>query len=384
MITTHQNVMAHQVARQQVNRRRSGLTLVELMVLIAVIVIVTAVMVPSVKFLTADRKIREAAREMNAFISSVQSDAMQTGSGGIWIERDPNSPNTATRLYRVKSPPPYTGDFFGAVVQIVEADANPAEILDGLDNEPNTILDDLFYADIRFSMASAASSIFLIEPGDRIQFDQKGNWFTITAAPTDIGDPDWTSTIRVVSTKGPINVVPAGNPITVSFKVRRVPKRSTVGYLDLPTSTMIDLARSGFTVIDVDNNGLFDDGAIQGNEFLDQGAGGPVIIAFGEDGGVEMVVANGTLGLPDRSLHLLLASDERDDQAELNPDYITNPLVTTATLEELSNYWISINRQGNVSSTQVTDLSSASAVTIGEALRASRSNARLMETDTAN
>jgi type II secretory pathway pseudopilin PulG len=385
--TTPSRVSRRSQRRRAVNSSqptsvRLGLTLVELLVLISVLVILTAVLVPSVRFLTKDRKIREATRELDTFLTSIQTDAIQTGTGGIWIERDPNTPNTATRLYRIKSPAPYTGDFFGAVCQIVEANANPAEVLNGIDDDGNSLVDDLYFANIRFDKNTAASVSFLAGPGDLIQFDLKGAWFTLTDVPAPGGDPNWTNTIRVVSSTGPINIVPPATPIVTKFKIRRLPKRSTVGYLELPQDTLIDLARSGFTAIDLNGNGLFDDLPIQGNEMLNQGALDPIQIIFGENGDVELVVINSTPVIPDRSLHLLLATDDRDSEEDLNPDYLTNPLVTTQTLEDLSNYWITINRQGTVSTTRVSDFTGANDPTfIGELLRSSRRNARLMESD---
>ena len=96
-----------------------GLTLIELLTVVTLVIVIAAVAIPAVRILTRDIKIREAARDFQVFLADVQSEAKATGSAGIWIERDPAAPNTSLSVYRVTTPPPYSGDFFDVTVEMV-------------------------------------------------------------------------------------------------------------------------------------------------------------------------------------------------------------------------------------------------------------------------
>lgn len=364
------------------NHQRLGFTLVELLVLIAVLLTVTAVVIPSVRFVLKDRKIREAARVVDAFVVEAQTEAVSTGMGGIWIERDTNTPNTATRIYKIKSPPPYTGDFLGATCQITQAGPNPAEILNGVDDDGNMIVDDLYLGLVRFNMQTSSNSINLIRAGDLIQFDFKGPWYVIAATPTWAGGGNqFTNPVPFFSSAGPIPTVPGGGqPLNIRFKVFRMPQRSSSSYIDLPRTTMIDLSKSGLTVLDLDGNNIADDAQAQGSEFANLiNPPSSVQVIFGEDGGLEMIIANGIARRPDRSVHILIASDDRESDADLDPAN------STQTLENVSNSWLTITRQGAVSITPLADINTDPNFVggfPGELLRSSRRNAREIETAT--
>lgn len=363
---------------QPINQKqRSGFTLVELLVTIAVIVTVAAVLVPSVKFLLSDRKIREAARISDGFIVKTQSDAINRGMGGIWIERDEFNPYISYRIYQAKSPAPYTGDFLGARSRITAAQRNTAETINGVDDDSNGIVDDLFIVQVDFSLSECPSAPRLIEAGDYIQFDFKGPYFRIMQSPSLTGGAaGYTSEIIAVSTVGPAPRVPTGAFALTPFRVIRQPERSTAGYLDMPKGTMIDLSKSGLTVLDLNGNGLADDPLAQGTELGDAaGLNMPVIVTFDSNGQMDTIFIGGQPLVPDRSLHLLLANDNTEDLADLD---MSN---STASLEDLSNFWLTITRQGAVSTTQVSDLTPVTNPTSpGELLRVSRREARLIET----
>lgn len=364
--------------RQTGRESRGGFTLVELLVLITVIVTVTAILIPSVKFLLKDRKIREATRVLDAFVVESQTQSLNGGFGGIWIERDTKSPNTSTRVYRVKSPPPYTGDFLGATCRIEQAGPNNLELLNGIDDDGNNRVDDRFVGLVSFPLNTAANAINLISPGDLIQFDLKGAWFVIESVPSQGGGnfPNYTSPIRVSSASGPIPFVAGGGSyVDVPFKVLRMPTRQSGSYVDMPKTTMIDLSKSGLTVMDINGNGLFDDvypnGRPVGAEFA-YSSTDSIRIIFGEDGAMQTVIVNGNAFTPDRSVHLLLATDERETTTD------ADPANSIDTLLDGSNFWLTITRQGTVSTSQVSTITPGPLP--GAMLRQSRNQARQVET----
>ena len=99
----------------------SGVTLVEMLIVITIIVILTAA---SLKVLTPaeDRRVREAARAVNVYISSARNRAIEIGrSCGVIFRRAnfTNFPTASTVLDQCEVPPTYAGDTTGAVVRVM-------------------------------------------------------------------------------------------------------------------------------------------------------------------------------------------------------------------------------------------------------------------------
>ena len=68
---------------------RRGFTLIELLMVISVMIILAAIVIPKLRVVTADRKIREAARVVESMFASARDDAMVNGFAGIEIVRNP-------------------------------------------------------------------------------------------------------------------------------------------------------------------------------------------------------------------------------------------------------------------------------------------------------
>ena len=97
---------------------RRGVTLVEMLIVISIIVILTAA---SLKLIAPadDRRVREAARAVNVYISSARSRAIEIGRPcGVIFRRatGTNFPTASTVLDQCEVPPPYAGDTTDAVV----------------------------------------------------------------------------------------------------------------------------------------------------------------------------------------------------------------------------------------------------------------------------
>ena len=99
---------------------RRGVTLVEMLIVISIIVILT---VTAIKVVQPDgqRRVREAARAVNVYLSSAQHRAMEIGRPcGVIFHRDngTNFPTASTVLDQCESPLPFSGDQNSAVVKV--------------------------------------------------------------------------------------------------------------------------------------------------------------------------------------------------------------------------------------------------------------------------
>jgi type II secretory pathway pseudopilin PulG len=99
------------------------MTLVELLIVCFILVLFIAMAAPLLRPATADRKIREAARTINAYVAEAKAYAAQRGRPvGLAFDRaqavdeGARDPNLVTRLYLAESPPIYAGDILGAAV----------------------------------------------------------------------------------------------------------------------------------------------------------------------------------------------------------------------------------------------------------------------------
>src|SRR5688572_20411289 len=88
---------------------RGGMTLVELLVVITIIVIVFAALVPRIRPAIEDLKLREGSRQVNAYIASAQAVAgQQKRPYGVRLR--PIAGVGVLELVSLETPPPYAGD----------------------------------------------------------------------------------------------------------------------------------------------------------------------------------------------------------------------------------------------------------------------------------
>ena len=231
-----------------------AVTLVEMLIVISIIVIVT---VAAIKVVQPDnqRRVREAARAVNVYLSSAQHRAMEIGRPcGVIFHRanGTNFPTAATVLDQCEVPPPYAGDATDAVVRVqqVSATAQPT---------------------LRIQIRSNDFSNNLIRPGDQIQLNGQGPSYVIAApdpsrTPPDFkldangffdftgtaSTPPWIDSNYLTaiwdSTAMPIQASPwaAGawsGP--VAFAILRQPVKSAAAALRLPEGAVVDLDFSG-------------------------------------------------------------------------------------------------------------------------------------------
>ena len=107
------------------SRRRPhpGLTMIELLIVVAVMVILIGIALPVMKTGIEARRLREASRQVNTAVTLAKSLAAETDRyAGLLIDveslPEDRTKLFARRLYLAETPPPYAGDMVGATAAI--------------------------------------------------------------------------------------------------------------------------------------------------------------------------------------------------------------------------------------------------------------------------
>lgn len=119
------NSMRRLTARTQ----RTGASLLELLAVVVIVGMITAVTIPVLAPHAQGRRIREAARMVSTFINAARNRALETGRpAGVWIDRMRDLPEVATTLHFAEIPPLYTGDYLNSVARVALVDASGTTI----------------------------------------------------------------------------------------------------------------------------------------------------------------------------------------------------------------------------------------------------------------
>ncbi len=353
---------------RKLHGRHAGLTMIELMIVIAILVAVTAVAIPVIRMVNRDRKIREGAREVNGMLAQARDNALITGRSGIEFVRniryvDANGVYFAsTSMYLLKFLPPYSGDSVNSIVQsITHVNANTFNVV----------------------VPAPASPTVVINVGDELQLDHRGPRYTITLPPVFIpGGMLIQCQIPVDPISGATQhpLPPAFNPASaqqrMAFKIFRRPIRNESTRVELPAGLYIDLRLSGHI-----DSADADSAAGTATTFSLAGVTGPtnvqqfsVIAMFDGTGSIDRIYPNGltatglstgTTGIfpyyiPAEPLYMLVVSDPTGER----------PVVDN--LANTDNLWLKTdNKTGQTSTSPVSELDASDTVTVNR-IRKSR------------
>ena len=143
--------------------RRAGMTLVELLVVVAIVGLLAVTVLPTLATTTEGRRTRETARMITSFIAQRQAMALghPTGAGFGLIKTGTFIENPAIDLVPAVIPAAYRGDTPIASVTLT----NPGMTLS-------------------FTGAFSAGGLVSCTTGDLIRFDGLGAWYSLIAAGT--------------------------------------------------------------------------------------------------------------------------------------------------------------------------------------------------------
>lgn len=263
------------------HKRYQGLTLVELLVVVTILMILLGVVLPLASPNVKSRKIREAARQVNAAFAGAKARAEGNGrSAGVMIYPDANASQRAYAVGYAKSPNTFRGAVDGTIATVV-----PQTVPDNSDLAVSFVLPD-GTMDIASNMqlrrllgidAAVAndSSINNLNGTFLIRFNRRGRWrqcnwtWPVPGAPggllafaipfveaipeieypqhshgTGVGSDQYTPPHPPVSNVFANNGAGACVMTNVPYEIRIPPRRSAASLITLPTGVHIDLARS--------------------------------------------------------------------------------------------------------------------------------------------
>lgn len=216
------------------------MTLVELLVVIGILGLLSAVVLPAIGTTTEARRYREAGRSLSTFIARSQSRGINSDDAkGFLIQPLPNNPSAAIDLYFANTPSAYAGALSSsrAVVNIgTFANQLPVQfVLDGVDSDGDG------RPDIDGSSLSQLTLPGFCTTGDLMQFGGAGPFFEFV--PPSAGGP-------LIRMRGDFNQSPRNTawPRTTDsgapFRILPQPRRASSGLLQLQRGAAIDLAWS--------------------------------------------------------------------------------------------------------------------------------------------
>lgn len=319
-----------------------GITLIELLTVIAIMVVLMALLIPQLRMVTKDRAAREAARVVGSTFVDASHKARSDGFAGIVIARNQNVVREDTggnnifyagyEMYQLRQPPSYIGNATGDTAAVVIGNAINGIGVGFMEVTFPRSLDPT----VMPTVPAPSYSGFLRLNGSKTLFPILG------PGPNDtVGGPDVSVLCQI-----PSHLETPAAFAAAPFEVVRQPILRQTSLIDLPKGHMINLNYSGpIDFADADGDNWTWTAFSQSVPAAFQTEA--IYIIFDDQGGIDRIYPYGVSGpvfIPDGSVHFCISTDEVKHSYQsgaLSDSMLSdNP---TDVLDEGSTMWISIN-----------------------------------------
>jgi prepilin-type N-terminal cleavage/methylation domain-containing protein len=297
---------------QGYDNARRGMSLVELLVVVAILGVLAVTVIPLLANSAEGRKTREAARSLVSYVAQSQTRVLgRTEWGGFWMV-----PVAGTN---------YALDLFSADVPAVfQGDALPTTV-----SGSSTVMSGTPVFVITGSIGGSTVSGTI---GDLVRFDGTGPWYAFVNATTLTLRGTGAFSVENVNQTA-INTPWPASKVPLTYELMRQPIRSGSPF-SFPEGRCIDLSWSGYGGPSDYENNLFSSAAV-----FDQG--NAIAVLFDGTGRLRQLAGNGKritpsgpvfllVGRSDRVGNVRSALDPRDDSIGTNWQYADS-------------YWIGID-----------------------------------------
>jgi prepilin-type N-terminal cleavage/methylation domain-containing protein len=325
-----------------------GFTLIEMLIVIGIMLILVGTAATMMKPASESRRIREAARMINIYLSTARNRAMELGRpcGVTFRCFATGQPGFALNADQCEVPPCYCG----------QSEQSVATVSLQLAFQPN--LSNL--VNVSFFDGSTQETLpdKMIRPGDCIQFAGQGPLYQIASGGNGVdanGYLNATGSLTATLDGTLVQAVPW--PVTptqslpMPYRIFRSPVKGSATPLQLPAGSVVDLEASG--------HGL----TAPGQQDL--------TIVFSPTGAVQAVYHGANLETVRQTIYYLLVG--RRERVKSTGNFIVDDAneISMANWQDLNNIWVTINLQtGGVSTEPVA--SSLGSATAGASIDAAR------------
>jgi len=309
---------------------RAGMTLVELLVVVAILGVLAVTVLPGISNTTEGRRTRETARMITSFIAQAQAKALgqQTPSGFGLVNTGSNGPSLD--LVPARVPDVYRGD------------------------TPNAVASGIISGGTMGLRFTGTNGLVSCTSGDLIRFGGGGPWFLMTSGTTCTMRSGSNTTVDSLAGQTPLNTAwPAPAPVTHPFEVLRAPQRSgaarSLGEGRCVDTYWSSLGRSGAAYV----------GSTPGVDVF--------YVLFDAAGAVQQVVAGPNRFAPDGPILLLVGRVDRtgdppDPQEPFQLPVVNAPDDSTGfNWQYADSMWIAIDRLSGICTTAACDAALANA-----------------------